>query len=134
MFFLCCRKLNGMKAGVFRRCVNYLRLHTTFSTGQLAFSTLVYTVLRGQGNSIMVSASVCQSGRPGSRPVQFACFRRVVCYQNVINLSPPVGKTGSPKTAPVLLCLCNNACKRSLAICRKSRALCPVSRLLSVPI
>ena len=30
--------------------------------------------------------------------------------------------------------LCNNACKRSLAICRKSRALCPVSRLLSVPI
>ena len=30
--------------------------------------------------------------------------------------------------------VCNNACKRSLAICRKSRALCPVSRLLSVPI
>ena len=34
----------------------------------------------------------------------------------------------------MLLWLCNNACKRSLAICRKSRALCPVSRLLSVPI
>ena len=31
-------------------------------------------------------------------------------------------------------CLCDNACKRSLAICRKSRASCPVSRLLSVPI
>ena len=30
--------------------------------------------------------------------------------------------------------VCNDACKRSLAICRKSRALCPVSRLLSVPI
>ena len=37
------------------------------------------------------------------------------------------------KAVHVLLCLCNNACKRSLAICRKSRALCPVSRLLSVP-
>ena len=32
------------------------------------------------------------------------------------------------------LCLCNDACKRSLAICCKSRASCPVSRLLSVPI
>ena len=30
--------------------------------------------------------------------------------------------------------VCNNAYKRSLAICRKSRASCPVSRLLSVPI
>ena len=34
----------------------------------------------------------------------------------------------------VLSCLCDNACKRSLAICRKNRASCPVSRLLSVPI
>ena len=31
-------------------------------------------------------------------------------------------------------CLCDNTCKRSLAICHKSRALCHVSRLLSVPI
>ena len=38
------------------------------------------------------------------------------------------------KAVHVLLCLCNNACKRSLAICRKGRALCPVSRRLSVPI
>ena len=38
------------------------------------------------------------------------------------------------KAVHVLLCLCNNACKRSLAICRKSKAMCPVSRLLSVPI
>ena len=29
----------------------------------------------------------------------------------------------------VLSCLCDDACKRSLAICHKSRALCPVSRL-----
>ena len=32
------------------------------------------------------------------------------------------------------MCLCDNACKRFLAICRKSRALWPISRLLSVPI
>ena len=31
----------------------------------------------------------------------------------------------------VLLCLYDNACERSLAICHKSRALCPVSRVLS---
>ena len=30
--------------------------------------------------------------------------------------------------------VCNNACKRSLAVCRESRASCPVNRLLSVPI
>ena len=46
----------------------------------------------------------------------------------------PVVGTGSKKAVHVLLCLCNNACKRSLAICRKSRALCPVSRPLSIPI
>ena len=34
----------------------------------------------------------------------------------------------------VLSCLCDNACKRSLAICCKSRASCPINRLLSVPI
>ena len=34
----------------------------------------------------------------------------------------------------VLSCLCDNACKGSLAICRKNRALCPVSRLLYVHI
>ena len=32
--------------------------------------------------------------------------------------------TGSTKAIHVLSCLCDNACKRSLAICRKSRALC----------
>ena len=34
----------------------------------------------------------------------------------------------------VLSCLCDNACKRSLAIDCKIRTLCPVSKLLSVPI
>ena len=90
--------------------------------------------MQGQGNSVMVSVSVCQVGRLGSSPVWSACFRKVVYYQWVMNLSPPVPTTGSPKAVHVLLCLCNNACKRSLAICRKSRALCPVSRRLSVPI
>ena len=55
-------------------------------------------------------------------------------YHFVIDSLPPVPTTGSKKAVYVLLCLCNNACKRSLAICHKSRALCPVSRFLSVPI
>ena len=34
----------------------------------------------------------------------------------------------------VLLCLCNNVCKRSLAIHRKCRTSCHLSRLLSIPV
>ena len=60
--------------------------------------------------------------------------RKAELYHCAIDSLPPVPTTGSKKAVHVLLCLCNNACKRSLAICRKSRALCPVSRLLSVPI
>ena len=57
--------------------------------------------------------------------------------QSVASLSElfqPVLTTGSKNVVHASLCLCNDACKRSLAICRKSRASCPVSRLLSVPI
>ena len=54
-------------------------------------------------------------------------------YHCVTDLLPPVPTTGSKKAVRVLLCLCNNACKRSLAICCKSMALCPISSLLSVP-
>ena len=35
----------------------------------------------------------------------------------VTNSLPPVPMTGSKKAVHVLLCLCNNACKRFLAIC-----------------
>ena len=83
-------------------------------------------------NSIMVSISICQAGWPGSSPVLSTCFRKVEFYQGAIDLFPPVLTTGSTKAVHVLSCLCDNACKRSLAICRKSRALCPVSRVLSV--
>ena len=88
----------------------------------------------GWGNSTVVSVSVYQAGDPGSRSPQSACHRKVEFYHCVIDSLPPVLATGSKKAIHVLLCLCNNACKRSLVICRKSRALCPVSRLLSVPI
>ena len=88
----------------------------------------------GRGNSTVFSVSVCQAGGPGSLPAQSTCFRKVEFYHCVIHSFPPVLTTGSKKAVHVLLCLCNNACKRSLAICRKSRALCSVSRLLSVPI
>ena len=82
----------------------------------------------------VISVSVYQAGDPGSRPARSACISRVEFYHCVIHSFPPVPATGSKKAVHVLLCLCNSACKRSLAICRKSRALCPVSRLLSVPI
>ena len=55
-------------------------------------------------------------------------------YHNVIDLSQPVLTTGSPKAVHVLSRLCDDTCKRSLAIRRKSRVLCPVSRLASVHI
>ena len=93
----------------------------------------LYT-LWGWGNSIMVNFFVCQAGRPGSSPAQSICFRKVEFFQSVINLSPPVSTTGSPKPIHVLSCLCDTACKRSLVICRKNWASCPVSRLLPVPI
>ena len=63
-----------------------------------------------------------------------ACFRKVVCCHSAIELFPPVPTTGSKKAVHVSLCLYNDACKRSLAICHKSTASCPFSRLLSVPI
>ena len=86
-------------------------------------------IIKKNGNSI----SVCQASRPGSCPARSACFRKVEFYQGAIELFQPV-TTDPTKAAHVLSCLCDNACKGSLAICRKSTALCPVSRLLSVPI
>ena len=73
----------------------------------------------GRRNSKMVSVSVCQAGHPGSSLARSICFRKVEFYQHVIDLSPPVLTTGSTKAVHLLSCLCNNACKRSLAICRK---------------
>ena len=91
-------------------------------------------VLGGLGNSIMVSISLCHAGRPGSSLVRSICVRKVEFYQHAVDLSPPVLTTGSTNVVQVLSCLCDNACKRSLAICCNSRASCPISRLLSGPI
>ena len=74
----------------------------------------------GQGNGTVVSGSVCEAGRPGSCPARSTCFRKLEFYQNAIDLFPPVLTTGSTKAVHVLSCLCDNACKRFLAICRKS--------------
>ena len=41
--------------------------------------------IKGAGNSIMVSISVCQAGHPGSSLAQSACFRKEEFYQHVIN-------------------------------------------------
>ena len=93
----------------------------------------------GQGNNTVVSVSVCQAGRPGSSPAWSTCFRKVEFHQGAIDLFPLVLTTGATETIHVFLCLCDNACKRSLAIklylCVVSVGhSCPVSRLLSVPI
>ena len=86
----------------------------------------------GWGNSIMVSVSVCQSGHPGSSPVGSVCFKKVELYQHAIDLSHQCCWLVQQRLFHVLLCLCDDECKKSLAICRKCRASCPVSRLLSV--
>ena len=62
---------------------------------------MIYYSNREQGNSIMVSVSVCKLGRPGSIPARSVCFRNVEIYQHVINLFPPVLTTGSTKVVHV---------------------------------
>ena len=76
------------------------------------------STLNGRGNSTVVSVSVYQAGGPGSLLARSACYKKVRFYQCVIDSLPPVPTTGSKKAVHVFLCLCNNACKRSLAICR----------------
>ena len=122
-------------AGV-KRCSSYLCSCDAKITIVLNFNLdnkLIILIPRGRGNGTVVSVSVCQAGGPGSLPAQYsACHRKVEFYHCVIDSPPPVPTTGS-KQAVHVSCLCNDACKRSLAICRKSRASCSVSRLLSVP-
>ena len=116
-------------------CTHASCITTLYTEIVLPFQNYCHFFLhRGRGNSTVVRVSVYQAGGPGSLPARSACHRRVEFYHCVIDPIPPVPTTGSKKAVHVLLCLCNNACKRSLAICRRSRALCPVSRLLSVPI
>ena len=70
----------------------------------------------------MFNVLVCQADRPGSSPASSVCVRKMEFYQYVIDFSPPVA-TSSPKVLYVLSFLCDNACKRSLAICRKNSVL-----------
>ena len=84
----------------------YLRKRNDWSSG-------------GRGNSTVVSVSIYQAGDPDSRLAQCACYRKVALYHCVTDSFPPVPTTGKKKAVHVLLCLCNNACKRSLAIYRK---------------
>ena len=70
----------------------------------------------------------------GPRPPQSACHKRWNSITVLLTRSHQCRRLVHKKAVHVLSCLCNDACKRSLAICRKSRALCLVSRLLSVPI
>ena len=112
-------------------------LHIENLTMSLKLSSLLIKMIMncgGWGNTTVVSISVCQAGCTGSSLARSACFRKVEFKQGAIDLFPPMLTTGSTKAFHVLSCLCDNACKRSLAICHKSRALCPISRLLSVPI
>ena len=72
----------------------------------------------------MVSICVRLSSGPSRfEPGSIRFFRKAEIYQHVINLFPPVLKTGSTKAAHVCSCLCDNECERSLAVYRKSGAL-----------
>ena len=130
----CCMHLLGLVLFAFIMLLLSPISFKMFDLSLLTFCWAFSHLARGRGNSTVVSVSVYQAGDPGSRPPQTACYRKVELYHCVIDSFPPVPTTGSKKAVHVLLCLCNNACKRSVAICHKSRALCPVSRLLSVPI
>ena len=71
--------------------------------------------VQGRGNSKMVSASVCQlAGQVRSRYDSFVSERWNSQYQHVINLSPAVPTTGSPKTIHVL----SSVCDSGLADCK----------------
>ena len=113
---------------------NHFRLTSTNYSNCMICLMFTCIMIGGQGNSTVDSVSVCQAGHPGSSPAWSACFRKVEFYQGAIDLFPPVPMTGSTKAVHAISCLCDNACKRSLAICHKSRASCPVIRLLFVPI
>ena len=54
----------------------------------------------------MVSVSVCEVGHPGSSLVRSACYRKVRFYQHVIDFSPPVLMTGSPKAVHMCYHVC----------------------------
>ena len=78
--------------------------------------------------SVIQRLMVCTSSVPFNLPV----YSLSACHQHALTRAALTRVYESP--CNVLLCLCENACKRSLAICCTSRTLCPVSRLLSAPI
>ena len=94
-------------------------------------SNILLIVYRdGEIGIIMVSISVCHAGCQGSSRVRSVCFRKVEIYQHAIDLCRWLVQQ---RLCHVLSCLCDNAFKRSIAVCRKSRVSCPISRPLSVP-
>ena len=62
-----------------------------------------------------------------------ACFDTSLTICGSLTCSHRCHRLVHQRLCYVLLCLCNNACERSLPMCHKSRALCSVSKLLSVP-
>ena len=102
---------------------------------EVAQHTFTINVLSSswRGNSTVGSVSVCHAVRPGSRPVR-SVSERWNSITELLTRSHQCRRLVQKKAVHVSLCLCNDACKRSLAICCKSRASCPISRLLSVPI
>ena len=78
---------------------------------------------------------VCVSNQTvgGSHEACSACFdKSLICLSQTC--SHQCHRLVHQRPFHVLACVCDKACKRSLAICRESRVLCPVSRLPSVPI
>ena len=92
-------------------------------------------LLRGRGNSIIESPSVMQADQARVEPGMI-CLYFTEMWRSTSMLSTCLHQCWRlvQQNSPLLSCLCDNACKRSLAIWCKSRASCPVSRPLSVPV
>ena len=95
---------------------------------------LAYNSMWGRGSGSALVYSLSNQKVCGSPQVFSVCFDTSLAIYMSLTCSHQFHRLVHQRSCHVLSCLCNNACKRSLAICRKSRAPCPISRHLSVPI
>ena len=67
-----------------------------------------------------------------SSSTSFPLFR--ISHLTFVTLPPPFRAPSYLSSCHVLSCLCDNICRRFLAICRRIRTSCLISRLRSAPI
>ena len=98
----------------------------------LTLVTLQQLYFSSQSQYDILSINMCRDGEVAQhqRVCDLMVFFGDTRYLSVTNFLQPVVE----KSCHVLSCLCDNACKSSLAICLKSRELCSINRFLSVPV